>query len=300
MQFNKASKKAARARVALIGPAGSGKTYTALAIGTRLGERVALIDSERGSASKYSSGKPFDFDTCALESFSPLTYVEAIELADAERYDVVIIDSLSHAWMGKDGALEQVDRAAKRSNSGNSFAAWRDVTPQHNQLVDAMLGCRAHVIVTMRTKTEYVIQENDRGKKEPKKIGLAPVQRDGLEYEFDVVGDLDLDNNLVIGKTRCSALKGALFHQAGEDVANILSGWLSDGSPVERSALEVFEERLAAALSAPEVKAIGDEIRAASSRLSKPALEKLRAAAAARLKVLERPADPNNDGRSAA
>lgn len=139
MQFKKATKTQARLRLALIGPSGSGKTYSALAIGKHLGNRVAVIDTERGSASKYAD--IFDFDALELATFSPLTYVEAIHAAEQAGYDVLIIDSLSHAWMGKEGALEQVDKAARRYQN-NSYAGWRDVTPMHNALIDAMLTAR--------------------------------------------------------------------------------------------------------------------------------------------------------------
>lgn len=229
LEFKKATKSTARARVALTGPAGSGKTYTALAIAAHLGQRVAVIDTEHGSASKYAG--IFSFDVLELDSFAPAVYVEALDVAESAGFDVVVVDSLSHAWMGKDGALEQVDRFAKRSPSGNTFGAWRDVTPQHNALVEAMLACRAHLIVTMRSKTEYVLEVNDRGKQVPRKIGMAPIQRDGLEYEFDVVADLTLDNDLVIGKTRCPELRDQVYRRAGEDVATVLRTWLQDGVP---------------------------------------------------------------------
>src|SRR5262249_26069414 len=145
--------------------------------------------------------------------------------------DALVIDSLSHAWMGKDGALEQVDRAAKRS-SGNSFAAWRDVTPMHNRLVDAMLSCRCHLIVTMRSKTEWVLEDDARGKKVPRKVGMAPIQRDGVEYEFDVVGDFDIHHTLTISKSRCSELDGAVIEKPGRDLARTLKRWLDEGDPV--------------------------------------------------------------------
>jgi hypothetical protein len=241
MGFQKATKSKAKLRMALIGPSGSGKTYTALRIGFNLGDKVAVIDTERGSASKYAGmrdttntptdGKVWDFDTCEPVSFSPQQFITNIKEADAAGYDVLIIDSLSHAWMGKDGALEQVDKAAKRSQSGNSFAAWREVTPMHNALVDAILQCRAHVIVTMRAKTEYVMEKDERsGKTAPRKIGLAPVQRDGLEYEFDVVADTDIENNFIVSKTRCPGLVGAVINKPGKDVADVLNAWLSDGA----------------------------------------------------------------------
>lgn len=227
--FKKASKSQSRLRLALIGIAGSGKTVTALRIAKGLGDRIAVIDTERGSASKYA-GEHCDFDVAQLESFAPQKFIEALRAADEQGYDVVIIDSLSHAWMGKGGALEMVDAAAKRSQSRNSFAAWRDVTPQHNALVDAILQSRCHVIVTMRAKTAYDVEDVG-GKKVPKKIGTSPQQKEGLEFEFDVVADLDADHNMLIGKTRCSALDGKVYHCAGEDVAIELKRWLTDGAP---------------------------------------------------------------------
>jgi len=256
IKFAKATKKQSRARVALIGPAGSGKTYTSLAIASALGARVGVIDTERGSSSKYSKTERrdgFEFDVVELESFEPATYVEAIHAGEREGFDVIVIDSLSHAWMGKGGALEQVDMAAGKSKSGNSYTAWRSVTPMHNALVDAMLQCRAHLIVTMRTKTEYVLEEDDRGRKVPKKVGLAPVQREGLDYEFDVTGEINLNNDLVIDKTRCPELKGKMFHKAGADLAGILKDWLDDGAAGGPS---VFDEILSAFEVAPDVAAL--------------------------------------------
>jgi len=142
---------------------------------------------------------------------------------------VLIIDSLSHAWTGKDGALELVDKAAARER-GNSFAAWRHVTPLHNAMVDAMIGARLHLIVTMRSKVEWVVEKDERGKSVPRKIGLQPVQRDGLEYEFDVVADMDLDNNFIVSKTRCPALRGKVINLPNEEPAKTLRAWLSERS----------------------------------------------------------------------
>jgi hypothetical protein len=228
--FQKATKQQSKLRLAIDGPSGSGKTYTALSVGSHLGERMAVIDTERGSASLYSD--IFSFDVLNLETFSPLTYAEAIRAAVTAGYDVIVIDSLSHAWMGKDGALEQVDKAAKRSSSGNSFTAWKDVTPMHNEMVDTILQAPVHIIVTMRTKTEYVIEKGDNGKSTPRKVGMAPIQRDGMEYEFTVVADMDLENNFIVSKSRCSTLSGAVIKKPGKDVADILLKWLNDGSPV--------------------------------------------------------------------
>lgn len=243
LQFNRASKKSARLRLALIGPAGAGKTYSALAVASHLEGPVAVIDTERGSASKYSD--VFEFDVLELDSHAPQTYIEAIAAAEEAGYRTLIIDSLSHAWTGKEGALSQVDRLARRSQTGNTFGAWRDVTPLHNNMVEAIVSAKMHIIATMRAKTEYVQEKNEKtGKTTVRKIGLAPVQRDGLEYEFDVVADLDQDNNCIIGKTRCPALAGQVFPRAGRDLARQLTAWLSDGgAPAAAPATSVAPSR---------------------------------------------------------
>lgn len=229
-RFAKATRRKAKARVALVGPSGSGKTYTALVIARGLvgpEGRIAVIDTERASASKYA-GDVTDFDALDLDHHSPKEYVEAIQDAAREGYDCLVIDSLSHAWSGRGGALEQVDQAAKRSQ-GNSYVAWRDVTPQHNALVDAILSFPGHVVVTMRAKTEYVLEEGKNGKKTPRKVGMAPIQRDGMEYEFDVVADLDLDHNMIVSKSRCSALADAVVTKPDAKVAGVLRTWLDQG-----------------------------------------------------------------------
>ncbi len=220
-------------RLALCGPTGSGKTFSALRIATGMlldGGTIAVIDSERRSASKYAD--LFQFDVMELETHSPMAYVAAIKDAAKAGYPVLIIDSLSHAWMGKDGALEQVDKIAKRSQSGNSFVAWRDVTPMHNELIDTILNYPGHAIVTMRSKMEYVMEDNGKGKKTPVKIGMAPEQRQGMEYEFDVVGDMNFDNEIIISKTRCPKFKGLILREPGEDFGRSFLEWLNAGKDV--------------------------------------------------------------------
>jgi hypothetical protein len=229
MKFQKATKKQSRARIALMGPAGSGKTWNALELAVALvgpDGKIAVADSERGSASKYSDH--FEFDVNDLESSGPEVYIDAVQAAQAGGYDVLIIDSWSHAWMGKDGILERVDK-----KGGFSGGGWRDMTPQHNRMVDAILSARLHVIVTLRVKTEYVVEKNDKGKQVPRKVGLAPVQKDGVEYEFDVVGMLDEHNSIEITKTRCSALHGRVFQRETPQLGAAIKAWLTDGAPMQ-------------------------------------------------------------------
>lgn len=241
LTFVKATKKAAKARIALEGPSGSGKTYTALTTARALGQRIALIDTEHRSASLYAD--EFDFDTLELDSYDPQVLTGALAAAGQAGYDVVIIDSLSHFWMGTDGMLEQVDRAAKRSAGGNTFGGWKEMRPTERKMIEAMLAYPGHLIATMRTKTEWVVEENDRGKKVPKKIGLKAEQREGLEYEFTLVGTLDLENTLVVTKSRCKALSGAVVNRPDESFGRTLGDWLEDGE-AGPTAAEIRDEVL--------------------------------------------------------
>lgn len=228
--FQKATKQQGRLRLGLCGPSGSGKTYTALALATRLGDKVALVDTEHGSASLYAD--EFNFDVLEMHApYSPEKYVRALKAAEEEGYGVIVLDSISHAWAGEGGVLQIVDDVSARSKSHNKFDAWREGTPAHNSLVNAILGSKAHVIATMRSKTEYVQEKDERGKTTVRKVGMAPVQRDGMEYEFTLVGDLDAEHTLVVTKSRCRALADAVIRRPGEDMAKTLRDWLHTGAP---------------------------------------------------------------------
>lgn len=230
--FNRATKTKAKLRLALAGPAGSGKTYTALKIAEVLAEggKIAVIDTENASASKYAD--LFEFDSADLTvqtGFSPERYLELLHGAEADGYAVIVIDSLSHEWAGQDGILQSVDQAAAQV-SGNKFVAWGRVTPRHDKLVRAIVESSAHIICTLRAKMEYVQEKNDRGRTEIRAVGMKPIQRDELEYEFDVYGLLDQDNRLIVRKSRCPALSGAVVDKPGKDVGDLLMGWLNNGA----------------------------------------------------------------------
>lgn len=227
--FKKAARNKLRARVALDGVSGSGKTTTSLRLAHLLGKKIAVIDSERGSASKYDGMKYdntiFNFDVCELDGdFSPSIYKEKIDEAGRLGYDVIVIDSLSHAWVGEGGALD-----LKEKIGGNSFTAWAKITPLQRAMIDAILGSPAHVIATMRSKTEYVMEEDEKGKKVPRKIGMAPVQRDGLEYEFDLYGQMDFSNTITITKTRCPDMNGRTCTNPGAAFFAPFKQWLEEG-----------------------------------------------------------------------
>lgn len=228
--FVKATRRRARARVAIDGPTGSGKTYSALIAATTLanGGKIAVIDTERGSASLYAD--EFSFDVVELRNFNPRNYIDAITAAEQGGYSVIVIDSLSHAWEGEGGVLDMHDDATKRQKTQNSYTAWKDVTPAHRELVDAMLQSPLHVIATMRSKMEYSQEKDENsGKTVVKKIGLAPVQRQGMEYEFTVVCDMDVDHNLVVSKSRCKLLADKVVRFPDAKFFSILRDWLNSG-----------------------------------------------------------------------
>ena len=254
--FKRATKSTAKLRLGLVGPSGSGKTMTALRIAAGLGGRVAVVDTERGSASLYAGERGLAFDVIELDTYGVERFIEAIKAAVDGGYATLVIDSLSHAWAGKGGILEFVDTQGKRNQGGGNFSAWRDATPRHNSLVDAILGAPLHIICTLRSKVEYVVEKVD-GRNTVRKIGLQPVQRDGLEYEFTVVGDVTQDHDLVVTKTRAAFLKDAVIREAGEDLGRQLAEWLNSGEQRIEPAVAVAVE---AAISTPAGQPLRDQI----------------------------------------
>lgn len=228
--ITKAVKHEIPARVAIAGPSGSGKTWTGLEVATELGGKLLVIDTERRSASLYADH--FDFEVINWEPpYDPRELANTIAEV-APNYEVVLVDSGSHFWMGPGGTLDMVDTAKAKSKSHNSFDAWRVGTPAQNSMVDAMLAAPCHVIFTMRSKTEYVQERNAEGKTVIRKVGMAPIQRDGIEFEFTVTVDLDHDHNAVVTKTRCTDLADQVF-RPGESRkwARTLREWLASGEP---------------------------------------------------------------------
>lgn len=229
MSFVKAKKSQSKLRMAISGVSGSGKTYTALSIASGLGEKIALIDSENYSASKYAD--IFDFDVNDIsENTHPEEYVNAIKEAESAGYDVLIIDSITHAWKN---TLEIVDTLTEASRTKNSYVQWNKGTKIWNSLISAINKSKIHVIVTMRSKAEYLQTENN-GKKSIQKVGTAPEARDGTEYEFDIQMEMDINHYGVISKTRCVNLDGFMQKNPGKEVGELISSWLDDGITQEQ------------------------------------------------------------------
>jgi hypothetical protein len=235
LSFQRATKKQAKLRAALFGPSGAGKTFTALRMATGLGNKIAFIDTERGSASKYSDR--FAFDVLELPTKDIDTYCEGIRAAAQAGYDVLVIDSLSHAWQE---LLEEVDRLAKSKYKGNTWSAWSDGTPKQRQLIDAILDYPGHVIATMRSKTEWTTEQGSNGKSTPRRVGLAPEQGKGIEYEFDLLIEISVEHVANVIKDRTGKYQDKTIDKPGEDFGRALAAWLSDGEAPQESTADLI------------------------------------------------------------
>lgn len=235
--FKKATKAQAKLRAAVFGPSGAGKTFTSLRVATGLagaGGRIAVIDTERGSASKYADR--FAFDVLELEDQSIDGYVAAIREAGAAGYTVLVIDSLSHGWQT---LLEEIEKLAKAKYRGNTWSAWSEGTPLQRRLVQAILAYPGHVLATMRSKTEWTTVDDGRGKKSPQRVGLAPEQGKGVEYEFDLLVEISTDHIANVIKDRTGKFQDKLLDKPGEDFGRELAAWLSDGDPAPAKPVKV-------------------------------------------------------------
>lgn len=229
--FKKAQRSLSKLRLAIQGPSGSGKTYGALQLAKGLGGRIAVIDTERGSASLYSDieGMP-EFDVLDLDApFTPERYIEAITAAEQAGYDILIIDSMTHEWSGVGGCLEINDALARSRYKGNSWAAWNEVTPRHRKFVDKMLTSTCHIIATMRSKTDTVQNERN-GRKVVEKVGIKTEQRDGMDYEFTIVFDVTpTDHIATTSKDRTALFNDPMILNV--EVGQKIASWLSSAKP---------------------------------------------------------------------
>lgn len=257
--FKKAERKQAKLRLALAGPSGSGKTYSALLLAQGLGGRIAVIDTEHGSASLYADIA--DFDTLELHApYSPERYVDAITAAEQAGYSVLIIDSYSHEWTGSGGCLESNEKLAHQKFKGNTWAAWNETTPRHRRLTDKILTSSLHIICTMRSKTETVQGEG----KKILKLGMKSEQRDGTDYEFTVVLDLTHDGHTAMA----SKDRTKLFEEPElitEETGRRLLAWLNSGVSPEERAKELLVDALADIATAKDMASLQSAFNAAKA-----------------------------------
>lgn len=229
MAFQKATKEKALLRLAIFSPSGGGKTMTSLRIATgmlrRMAGRIGLIDTEHGSSAKYADR--FDFDINIIDDKTIPGYIAALNAAAAANFPIVIIDSGSHAWQE---LLAEVDNLANTTFKGNSWGAWSKGTPKQKMFVDAILSYPGHVIMTMRSKTEWTTEQNDRGKSKPVRVGLTPEQGKGIEYEFDMLVEMSTDHSANVIKDRTGKYQDAVMNKPDEKFGEDIMDWLNDGA----------------------------------------------------------------------
>lgn len=247
--FEPATREQARARIGLQGPAGSGKTKTALRIaeGLAQGRPIGLIDTERRSALTYAvvPGQPHlgghEFGHMPMDSYDPRNLIQAVQVATQAGIEVLIIDSWSHFWNGRGGLLEIVDQAG--SGALGTFGGWKKGNPIEQDMLDALLNFSGHLIVTMRTKTDYLVDDSG-PKKKITKVGTKIVQRESTEYELGLIMDL-VEGTATVTKTRYESLEGLTIHHAGEDLGQQVLEQLGQGvDPVAQIVDAVVAEGL--------------------------------------------------------
>lgn len=243
--FETVTRQKSKLRMGLVGTSGSGKTLGALYIAygiTADWSRIALIDTEHERGRFYANRTDLEIPTgeflyqSLTAPYSPEKYIAYVqEAAAAVGPDgVIIVDSFSHAWDNEGGVLDIKNEIAKTQKNGNSFSAWDEAGKVQNNLINAVLSVNAHTIVTMRAKMAYAMETDERGKTRPVKIGLAPVQRENAEYEFDVVMNISRDHTAVTSKdtTFLDTFCGVITPEIGKQ----LHEWLDNGVEPERCA----------------------------------------------------------------
>ena len=247
LTLKKAQRKRVKLKIGLAAPSGGGKTASSLILGygllkgehptwsdDQIWDKIAIIDTENGSGELYANCKIGGtvigaYNAISLDPpYEPNKYMDAINACKDAGMEVCIVDSLSHAWSGRGGLLEKQGNVSKRT--GNSYTAWREITPLHNALVDTLLQTDMHVICTMRSKTEYVQEKDEKGRTTVRKVGMAPVQRDGMEYEFSMFLEIDADHQAFVSKDRTGVIDGQYF-TVTPDVGIKLAHWLEGGAP---------------------------------------------------------------------
>jgi len=231
MQLRTATRQKAKIRLGLSAVSGGGKTYSAILIAKGLAggdlSKVAIIDTENGSADLYSHMGPYN--VLPLEPpYTPERYVEAIRACEAAGMQVIVVDSITHEWDGKGGILE-----IHSNMTGNSFTNWQSLTPRHQKFLDAILQSPCHIITTVRRKQDYELTTNEKGKQTPTKVGLKEITREGFEYELTLNLELDVKHNATSSKDRTGLFVGQPAFTPSEETGRLILDWCNNGLDVD-------------------------------------------------------------------
>lgn len=239
MTFRKAERKRAKARIGISGPSGSGKTYSSILLAQGFGGKIAMVDTEHGSGELYSHLTDYDVATLS-PPFDPQRFIDAIKDAEKGGYSTLIFDTLSHPWFGQGGLLEQHDTIS-RNPKENTYTAWREPTKKHYSLIEAIHQSTIHIISTFRSKQDYLITTNQKGQMVPQKVGLAPIQRDGIEYEYTVFFDLTVEHFATASKDRTSQFTARDPFLITLETGREILEWLNSGAEPVQQAAEPLE-----------------------------------------------------------
>ena len=241
LQFRKSNRKQAKIKLGIAGPSGSGKTYSSLLLAsgmTKDWDQIAVIDTENGSSDLYAHLGEYNVITLT-PPYSPEHYIKAIELAESKGIKVLIIDSLSHCW---EYLLEQHSAMV-----GNSFTNWSKITPRQNALIQKILSTDMHIISTLRTKQDYVLNQKN-GKYVPEKVGLKVVQRDGVDYEFTIVFDIDIKHHVTASKDRTGLFADQPSFVIDKSKGEQIQTWCESGAKTSS-----FKEQITASKTMKEL-----------------------------------------------
>ena len=254
MELRNAERKQAKIKMGLQAPSGAGKTYSALLLAYGLindWSRIAVIDTENHSADLYAHLG--NYQVLAFEQpFSPERYIQAIEVCEKAGMEVIILDSISHEWEGVGGILD-----IHGAMMGNSFTNWAKVTPRHNAFVQKVLQSASHIIATIRSKQDYVLSEKN-GKMVPEKIGLKGVTREGLDYEFTIVLELDLKHQATATKDRTQLFMDKPTFVITPETGKTIRQWCESGAAPTPAAtsLEELRDMVVGASTVEELNAL--------------------------------------------
>jgi hypothetical protein len=271
-QISKATREKIYVKIALMAPSGGGKSYSSLRLATGMAEQIKketgkdakiLMGNTEGARGRYYANE-FAYDIVDITApHNPEKYVEFIEFAESEGYDILILDSTSQEWEGKGGCLELQQQA------GGTYQSWGKVTPRHDKFINAIADSKMHIIATMRGKDQYEM-EKEGNKTTVKKLGVGAKQRDGFEYEFTATFLIDQKANMseaLKDNTHIFEHEGAVL--LSESHGKKLIEWANSGegyTPTVRNAPEVPTEDIKAVKTqvttlAKEKSAISEDVK---------------------------------------